>query len=438
MNEQQRAVAELTKDPANARSHSERNIEAIMASLERFGQQKPIVIHDNGTVVAGSGTLEAASRLGWQSIDVRITDLIGADATAYAIADNRTAELAEWDQQILLNQLQDLPDLELVTAAGFTPEELASLLAEVEDEHPIEIDEDEVPEPPAIPITEPGDIWILGDHVLICGDATSDRWIPFLHGEQVDAVITDPPYNVAYVGKTADALTIDNDEMNDGAFREFLVAALSNAATVLKPGGPVYICHADTEGVNFRLAMTEAGLLFKQCLVWIKNAMVLGRQDYNWKHEPILYGWKPGAAHKWVGAFDKTTVIDDDLDLAKLSKGELITIINQYRNGDFPTAIRENRPGRSLEHPTMKPLSLLANFVRNSTERGDKILDVFGGSGSTMACCEKLGRRSITVELDPVYCDVIVARWEKITGGRADRMPGEVLDEDNQPTESEA
>jgi len=420
MEVQQLSVEQLSSDPANARKHGDHNLATIVASLRRFGQQKPIVIDKSGVVRAGNGTLEAARQLGWETIAVVQTALESSEATAYAIADNRTAELAEWDNEVLMGTLEglQLEDPDLLAAAGFTDDELAAIADEFREDD--ELDEDPTPAPPATPTTKPGDIYELGKHRLMCGDSTSEADVRALVGDTfVDAVVTDPPYNVAYEGKTADALTIENDEMGDGEFYNFLLDAFTNACQVTKPGGPMYVCHADTEGVNFRNAYNAAGFELKQLLTWVKNSMVLGRQDYNWKHEPILYGWKPGAAHCWYGKFDKTTVIDDDIDLKKLGKPELIELINKYRNGEFPTAIRESRPTVSVDHPTMKPVNLIAFMVRNSTREGDTVLDLFGGSGSTMSACEQLGRRARLLELDPKYCDVIVQRWEALTGERA-------------------
>ena len=418
---QHRSVSDLSSDPANARKHGEKNLASIIASLRRFAQQKPIVIDHSGVVRAGNGTLEAARQLGWDTIACVETALESTEATAFAIADNRTAELAEWDNEVLMGTLEGLhlEDPDLLHAAGFTDDDLEAIQAEFREDE--EVSEDDAPSVPASSKTQPGDIYQLGDHKLICGDATNFVDVQDLCNEDIaiDAVITDPPYNVDYEGKTEESLKIENDSMADGVFFQFLHDAFENAIKVTKPGGPIYICHADTEGVNFRTAMTDAGWLHKQCLVWVKNAMVLGRQDFNWKHEPILYGWKPGAAHCWYGNFNKTTVIDDDVDLKKLDKPELIDLINKYRNEEFPTVIRESRPARSTDHPTMKPVNLIAFFVRNSSREGDTVLDLFGGSGSTLSACEQTGRRARLLEVDPKYCDVIVDRWEALSGEAA-------------------
>ena len=251
-------------------------------------------------------------------------------------------------------------------------------------------DEDEAPEPPAEPVTRRGDIYQLGKHKLICGDSTIVDDVQKLMGEdRADMVWTDPPYNVAYEGKTKDALKIQNDEMSTENFYQFLYDAYSNMLMFTKPGGAIYVAHADSEGMNFRKAMVDSGWMIKQCLIWVKQSLVMGRQDYHWKHEPILYGWAPGASHSWYADRKQTTVLEF------------------------------NRPSRNAEHPTMKPIELIEYCLTNSCAPRGLVLDLFGGSGSTLIACEKSGRRAALVELDPRYCDVIVARWEKYTGKKA-------------------
>ena len=253
--------------------------------------------------------------------------------------------------------------------------------------------EDEAPDHPAAPVSKPGDLFELGKHRLLCGDATSMEDVDRLMGGiRADMVWTDPPYNVTYQGKTKDALTIQNDEMDAHSFRKFLMVAFSRMIAVTKEGGPFYIAHADTEGYNFRGAIADAGWSFRQCLVWAKNTLVLGRQDYHWQHEPILYGWKPGASHIWESDRKQTTLLNFD------------------------------KPARNAEHPTMKPVALIEYCIRNSSRRGDTILDLFAGSGTTAIACEKTGRAGRLMEIDPKYCDVIVARWEAFTGCKAKRL----------------
>lgn len=258
--------------------------------------------------------------------------------------------------------------------------------------------DDENTEPPAVAITKPGDVWIMGQHRLLCGDATKlDDFQKLMDRDRADAVWTDPPYNVDYEGKTQDRLKIDNDKMGNEDFRAFLKKAFTNMAQFTKAGGAAYVAHADTEGVNFRTAFTESGFLLKQCLVWVKNAFVMGRQDYHWRHEPILYGWKEGAAHEWFGDRSQSTVLEF------------------------------NRPQRNGEHPTMKPVELVEYCLENSCPRGGIVLDPFAGAGSTLVACELGGRRARLLEIAPGYCDVIVARWEKLTGQKAVLAPSPVV-----------
>jgi DNA modification methylase len=394
---EKRSVKDLSSDPANARKHSDRNIESIMASLRRFGQQKPIVVDLSNVVRAGNGTLEAAKRLGWETIAVVQSDLTGADMSAYAIADNRTAELAEWDDEILKATLEGLDDA-LRDAAGFDLKELDEILKE-----PQEVTEDDVPEPPVDPITKPGDLWILGEHRLLCGDSTKPEDVERLMvGAKADLMLTDPPYNVALGmnetpeqakarNRRTDGKVVANDSMSDQEFRAFLVACFQQGFSSMKPGASFYVWHADTEGFNFRGAVRDCGEKVRQCLVWAKDVLVMGRQDYQWQHEPCLYGWKDGAAHGWYSDRKQTTLLKFD------------------------------RPSRNQEHPTMKPVGLFAYLISNSTAPQGLAYDPFLGSGTTLIAAEQLGRKCYGMEISPQYCDVIVKRWETLTGKQAYR-----------------
>jgi site-specific DNA-methyltransferase (adenine-specific) len=240
------------------------------------------------------------------------------------------------------------------------------------------------------PIAKPGDVWLLGRHRLICGDSTlAETYQSLMKEHEADLVLTDPPYNVDYEGGAKTKLKIQNDKMGDGAFKEFLCQAFSRMYENSKKGAAIYVFHADSEGYNFRAAFREAGYLLRQCLIWVKNSLVMGRQDYQWIHEPILYGWKDGAGHAWYSDRKQTTLIKFD------------------------------RPQKSAEHPTMKPVGLCGYLIGNSSKEGDLVLDPFGGSGTTLIACDQLGRTCYTVELDPKYCDVIVKRYEQLTGQKA-------------------
>lgn len=296
----------------------------------------------------------------------------------YRLLDNKTAEFADWDLDLLAEELDGL-DFD-----GF------DFGFDLDDELPSATDDDYEPEPPAEPKAKRGDIYQLGRHRLMCGDSTSQEDVnKLMDGQKADLLLTDPPYNVDYTGKTADALKIENDSMGDETFRQFLIEAFSCADNAMRPGAVFYIWHADSEGYNFRGACHEVGWAVRQCLVWAKNSMVLGRQDYQWKHEPCLYGWKDGAGHSWYSDRKQTTVLEFD------------------------------RPTRSIEHPTMKPIPLFDYQIRNSTKAGDIVLDLFGGSGTTIIACEQNGRIGYTMELDPRYVDVIIDRWETLTGETA-------------------
>jgi DNA modification methylase len=413
-------IADLTPDPQNARQHDDKNLKAIMGSLKEFGQRKPIVITEAGTIVAGNGTVEAAKRLGWLDIEVvRVpADWTQDQVKAFALADNRTAELATWNSDVLNQQLDELEQAGFEVADwGFETPEVPIV--------DVETFEDEVPDFPDLPETQVGDVWKLGEHTLVCGDSTDANVLKLaLDSELADCVFTDPPYNVAYEGGTKDKLTIKNDEMSDEAFNNFLLGFYSAALKNTKEGGAIYVCYPGEHISNgaFGMQFTKAGWMLKQVLVWVKDALVLSRQDYNWQHESILYGWKPGAAHCWYGPFTNTTVIEPTkTDLAKKTKDELIDFITA--GFDASTIIRERRPRRNDLHPTMKPIALVAKMLKNSCLKYDKVLDPFGGSGSTLIACEQLGLKASLVELDPKYCDVIIERWEKLTGQKAELLP---------------
>lgn len=408
-------IASLTADPQNARTHDDTNLKAIQGSLREFGQRKPIVITQDNTIAAGNGTVAAAKELGWTDIQaVRVPADWDADRIkAFALADNRTAELATWDTEVLNTQLKELESAGIdVSEFGFQELEVPIL--------DIETFEDEIPDVPNIPTAKHGDIWQLGDHRVVCGDSTNPDVLSIaLDGELADCILTDPPYNVAYQGGTKDKLTIQNDDMSAEQFDTFLFDSYAAMYKVTKEGGPIYVFHADSAGKEVRNNHVKTGWLLKQCLIWVKNSLVLSRQDYNWQHEPILYGWKPGAAHSWHGPFTNTTVLDfANGDLAKKSKEELINFITEAL--DVSTAIREKRPTKNDIHPTMKPIALVGRLLKNSMLKGERVLDPFGGSGSTLIAAEQLGLKAAVVELDPKYVDAIVTRWENLTGQKAE------------------
>ena len=355
----------------------------VAESIKQCGYCSPIIIDENNVILCGHTRLKALKQLGYKEVEcVRKSGMTDEQKKKYRILDNKTAEVAEWNFDLLEEELKDLDFGDFDFGFADMPE-----LSE-----PVEITEDEVPEvdDKSEPITKPGDIWQLGDHRLMCGDSTDASAVAALmNGKEADLLLTDPPYNVAYEGKTDDALTIDNDKMKSDEFYDFLTSAFSAAVEVLKAGGAFYIWHADVNGLDFRLALKASGLTLRQTLIWNKNAMVLGRQDYQWKHEPCLYGWKDGAGHNWYSDRCQTTILEF------------------------------NKPARNGEHPTMKPVELFAYQIQNSTKKGEIVFDLFGGSGTTIIACEQTGRIGYSMELDPKYCDVIIKRYENLTGKKA-------------------
>lgn len=415
------ALEKIKRFPGNPRKN-EKGIVPVSKSLEEFGWQQPIVVDTAYVIIVGHTRHQAAESLGMGQVPVLVADNLTPDQVkAYRIADNKTAEFSEWDMAKLRIQFNELKASDYdVSKTGFSTRDVSILGRTTNDGHG---DIDEIPEEVGSRV-KPGELWALGTHRLMCGSALEpenyDRLTDI--GGKIDMILTDPPYNVNYEGATKDKLKIQNDNMADGEFYRFLLHVFSEMKRPMREGAPIYVFYASSEGLNFYKAFRDSGFLFKQELVWVKNSMVLGRQDYQWQHEPIMYGWKPGAAHRWYGEFDKTTVIDDDVDMNKLDKKELIKLIRKFQNGDGTTIIREDKPTRNREHPTMKPIALVERFIKNSSQKDDIVLDPFGGSGSTLMACEKHYRSCRTMELDPKYCDVIIKRWEKYTGQEAKRI----------------
>lgn len=405
-------IDSLEQDPTNARKHSDKNLKAIANSLDKFGQRKPIVVK-NKRVLAGNGTLEAARSLGWTEIQIVEVPKEWDDETAkaYALADNRSAELAEWDERELGRQLLELEE------EGWDIEALGFDYRQVEKPEPV--DEDEIPETPEEPTTKVGQLFQLGQHRLLCADSTDPQNLyRLLDGELADCIFTDPPYNVAYQGGTKDKLTIANDAMSEVEFEAFIRKAYHAMYLNAREGCPIYVCHADNAATTFRTTFADAGWMMKQVLIWVKDNFVLSRQDYNWQHEPILYGWKPGAAHPWYGPFNDSTVMEyGPKEIAKMTKEELVDFLTKAIN--YSSVIRVERPRKNAEHPTMKPVALITRLLSNSAKRGQIVLDSFGGGGSTMIAAETLGMKAYLAELDPKYCDVIINRWENYTGKKA-------------------
>lgn len=369
--------------------NNEQAVEAVANSIKEFGFKVPIVATIDGEIVNGHTRFKAAKSLKLKTVPVLIADdLTEEQIKAFRLADNKTGELAEWNVELLYGELDELDGFDM-TLFGF--EDIDFSLDDFEEDEKetgeeVDIDSEEKPK------VEYGDIFQLGRHRLMCGDSTSaEDMARLIDGAVIDLYVTDPPYNVAYQGGTDEAMTIMNDSMDDVSFRQFLRDAFAVANNHLKPGGAFYIWHADSEGLNFRAAVKETGWLLKQSIIWVKNAIVLGRQDYQWKHEPCLYGWKDGASHYFVDNRSLATVIEEDEEnLKEMTKSELISYIKTMQDTSPTTVFYEDKPVRNDIHPTMKPLKLIARCVLNSSKKGDKILDSFNGGGSTLMVCNAL------------------------------------------------
>lgn len=379
----------------------------------------PIIINSDGTVIGGHQRLNVLVDLGYTEADVAVVDLNKNDEKALNVALNKIA--GEWDEEKLAELFADLSlDGYDLTVTGFGEDELAGLDIDLhQEEIDLEKADEEVPEIPLVPFSREGDVWNIGDHRLICGDSTKhDTYAALMQGDLAQLIVTDPPYNVNYEGAAG---KIQNDNMDGAAFRAFLYDMYSCAAAVTKEGAAAYVFHADSEGVAFREEFQRAGFLLKQCLIWVKNAFVLGRQDYQWRHEPILYGWKAGASHYFTDRRDLSTVIDEsgrpDVDsMTKDEMAELLSILYDEADAVDTTILYCDKPMRNAEHPTMKPTALVARLMENSSRTGWVVLDPFGGSGSTLIAAEAKGRRARLIELDPRFCDVIVRRYVQVTG----------------------
>jgi len=342
---------------------------------------RPIVVNADMIVLGGNMRLKAMKEAGWKEVPIEVVDWTEEKQREFIIKDN--VGFGEWDWEGLANEW-DVEELESwgLDIPNFNTETLEA--------------DDFDTTPPEIPTTVLGDLYEIGEHRLLCGDSTlTDTFEKLMDGKLADMCVTDPPYNVAYEGKTKDALTIENDSMGNDEFYKFLYDFYTALTTAVKKGGAIYVWHASSEVINFGKAMVDAGWLLKQQLIWVKNTMVMGRQDYQWKHEPCLYGWLAGGSHQWHSDRKQTTVIEFD------------------------------KPQRSAEHPTMKPIGLFGYQIGNSSKVGDIVIDAFGGSGTTMIACEQLKRKAYIVEFDPKYCDVIVNRMIKLDPSLVIKLNGQ-------------
>jgi len=433
----------LVPNPRNPNQHSKKQIELLAKIIQRQGWRAPITVSNrSGFVVRGHGRLQAALLLGCAAPVDRQDYASEAEEWADLIADNRIAELAELDGTLLAELLREIGQTEIdPSLTGYSARQIDNLLANLPQE---EIRDDNfdaacaAKEAAKAPRSKRGDLWQLGRHRLLCGDSTSrDDVAALMGGALAEMVFTDPPYNVAYEGGTKDKLKIKNDDMPAEEFQRFLTSAFLRMYEAVKPGGAIYVCHADSAGSDFRAALAAGGWSVRQCLIWVKNQLVIGKSDYQWQHEPILYGWRDGAAHRWYGGRRQGTTIDSDLPvvlqdapdgttLVSVTVGlqQLVLRVPSYEivsaGDDAATSIwRFDKPVKNSDHPTMKPIPLCARAIQNSSRPQEIVLDLFGGSGSTLMAAEQTGRICYTMELDPVYADVIIARWEAYTGQQA-------------------
>ncbi|NRT34024.1 DNA modification methylase [Clostridium beijerinckii] len=379
-------LSEINQYENNPRNN-DAAVDKVAESIKEFGFKVPIIVDKDNIIIAGHTRYKAAVKLGLEIVPViKADDLTEQQVKAFRIMDNKSSEFATWNYEALLKEMESLKlDDYNLDLTGFDLSEMEQL----EDKYnPKEIQEDEdfdieeqlenIEEPKS----KKGDIWLLGKNRLMCGDSTVKEDIEkLMNGQKAKLVFTDPPYNVNYEGATADKLTIENDNMSQDEFYEFLSKVFNNYYENMEEGAPIYVCHADSEGENFRRTFREAGLKLAQCIIWVKNAFVMGRQDYQWRHEPILYGWKEGKAHYFVDDRTQDTV------------------------WEIP------KPNRNAEHPTMKPLALCARAIKNSSKQNDLVIDFFGGSGSTLMAATELNRICYTIELDEKYADVIALRY---------------------------
>ena len=426
-------IEELAQDRHNFNRGNEQGQELMERSFKELGAGRSILLDRNGNIIAGNKSQKAAIAAGIKRVRVVETtgdelvavkrtdvDIDSAEGRKMAYLDNLTTQVnLTWDQTELEAVQADVEGFDIADFGidlGFPTGDPDEADKVTEDD----FDPDEHYEP----TSKAGDIFQLGDHRLMCGDSTNAEDVArLMNGEQADLWLTDPPYNVAYEGGTG--LTIQNDKQSDADFDAFLLNAFSAARDVMKSGAAYYIWTAQGHiQTQFMKAIDAVGMPFRQQLIWVKTSLVLGHMDYQWRHEPCLYGWKDGA-HYFVNSRNRTTVYEDgeEIDIDKLKKDEMKKLLHDILDNKTPeSVIRCPKPQKSADHPTMKPVRLFGYQIANSSRPGNIILDTFGGSGTTIVACEQLGRKARLMELDPHYCDVIIARWEKLTGGKAQKI----------------
>ena len=434
------SVDDLIQDDHNFNKGTEEGQQLIERSFRECGAGRSVFIDKDNRLVGGNKAQKGFKAAGKKRVVIVDSDpdtlvavrrkdvsLDSAEGRRMALLDNLTTQVnLAWDPSEIEAVGSEIDGFD-PSDYGFDPSQLVSdPTADPNEADKVKEDDFDPDAEPYEPVTQKGDIWQLGNHRLMCGDSTKKEDVAkLMNGEQADLWLTDPPYNVDYVGKTEDALTIQNDKMSDTEFHKFLFDAFSAANNVMKAGCPFYIWFTTNEHMNFEGALNEVGLQVRQELVWNKNVMVLGRRDYQQKHEPCLYGWKDGAAHYFIDVRTRTTVYSDEeeIEIDKLKKDEMKKLLHDILDNRTPTTVINcAKPQRSGDHPTMKPVRLFGYQMANSSRPGNIILDTFGGSGTTIIASEQLGRKARLMELDPKYCDVIIARWQKLTGQKAEKL----------------
>ncbi|MBU0680120.1 MAG: DNA modification methylase [Proteobacteria bacterium] len=402
-------------------------VDKMAEAITTYGFRVPILVTTAGQIIDGHLRLKGAIAAGLTSVPVVLVDDMADDKIkAFRLSINRMAELANWDEELLALEFADLKEMDFpLEFTGFDMDEIDKIMAALAGN---DKDPDAAPPVPAVPTARPGDIWKLGGHRVMCGDSTNQgHWQQLMDGQLADMIWTDPPYNVAYESKAG---TIQNDNLSSSDFRNFMRDVFNCLADIVIPGGAIYVAHADTERVNVQTAFEAAGFKLSSCLVWKKNQLVLGRADYHWQHEPILYGWKKGASHRWYGGRSRRTVNELQADsLKEISENTLevnadnmvwqITGHDLHIESFCPSMVCFDKPSRNADHPTMKPVALVEYFLANSSRPGQIVADAFGGSGSTLMGCEVRNRLSRIMELEPKFVDVIITRWQDYTGGQA-------------------
>lgn len=405
-------VTDLIPYEKNPRKIPQEAVDDVRESYRQCGVIDPIEIDENNVILSGHTRRLAAIEENITEVDaLRVTGLTENQKRKYRLLANKTGEKSGWDYDLLATEIEDL-DFEEYDFDWDLPE----------DEEAEAQEDDFDGKLPKVAKAKPGDVYRLGRHRLMCGSSTDPEQVKkLMDGKTADMLLTDPPYGVKYVGGTG--MMIENDNLSGDEFLRFLQDAFSAADAVMRPGAAFYIWHAESGGSVFRNACLQVGWKIRQCLIWVKNGFVMGRQDYQWKHEPCLYGWKDGAAHYFVNDRTQATVTDDNIDLRKLKKEELLQMLQEIFSDKYPTTVLyEDKPLMNDVHPTMKPVRLMGKLVTNSSRKKETVLDLFGGSGSTLIACEQLDRRCFMMELDPKYVDVIIERWEQFTGEKAEKV----------------